>query len=873
MNKSIRLTISICLIAFLLLLIILQQPWFAEGMQNTNPYVLSNTVVESSPDHLQKTTYMEDTCGNFLSSEYNSVIHSLSKFFQSSLPSAPLTANDCEIYQDYTTNETTGKSSCTNKCQDMQQYFDTTSKTCRFCPIGYTNDGNNNCIPLETCPYDLKYIDNTKNCVSCPIGKHYDDTINCVDICLPYETYQPDGTCSLKCPSRMQYYDKQEQTCKTCPAGYLDDDHNNCVPAPTCPPGQILDVNQNCVAKCTENWTRFDVTSNTCVPRCSDGQQLKDNQCVDCPSNTMSDGINNCIPKPTEPPPKCHQGYQYDSVQKKCVTFCQPGYKNNLYNPLQCDPLCYGYSFFSNGTCIPCPDGKMSDGNNGCKDIPTPSPTPLVCSPGYQVSKDSATGKETCQSICPPNRINNKLNPLLCDFVCQDPNDVYSSVTKQCQPCSSNETPNEEHTQCVSIAKTPGDPVTTIDLGTQNLSSQYSTASWIWNTSFAATAATPNQYMWFYRNFAYKGNGMMGQIYALVNNVGALYINGQSVGSIGSNIGASGHGTILPITLAYGLNQIKVAAYSTGGSGGLILVGFDGNGTQIVQTDSAWTYQCSQSFAGNEIIQCDNTSNPIIVSMTADAVSPTQITVTVTTISVTVNSVVIQNNNTGAKSDNLYPQKVTNDTGRTTYNFNNLTPNQSYSFTATAYSNNNRSTSSQQSAFTQNTPPPPPPPPTKPATIPPTTTPPPTTPPPWTSNKYGGSGGSPFDDTCPDKTYVTSLSGRAGAWVDGIRATCNNGKNMGYHGGYGGSQASTSCNNGMSGVSVLWGTSWTNFRGVGQLTPICADGTRSSISIGGGSLADTKTYDIMCPAGERVNGIIGNSGTFNDSFGIHCKSV
>jgi hypothetical protein len=860
--------ILICISIFILVLVLYHVVSHQEGMQS-HPYVLSNTTVETGPDFLEKKTYMEDTCGNFMSSDYNSVIHSISKFFQPVLSPKPLTASDCTPYQTFTQDPNTGIASCANICQDTQQYFDTTGKTCRYCPIGYTNDGNNNCVPLETCPYGLKYVDHTKNCVSCPVGQKYDDTINCVDICLDYESYQPDGTCKLKCPSRLQYYDKTTQSCLSCPAGYLEDDHNNCVPAPTCPPGQIPDVNQTCVTQCTQSWTRYDVTSNTCVPRCYDGQQLVNNQCVDCPDGTMSDGNNNCVPLPTTPPPTCNPGYNYDAVQKKCVSDCPTGYKNNLFNNLQCDPMCFGYEYYSNGTCLTCPDGQVSDGKNGCMAAPTPAPTPLICSEGYQPTTDTATGKQTCQSICPPNRINNKLNPKVCDLICQDPNEIVNTTTKQCTPCDSNSTPNDEHTQCLTIPPTSGTPVFVLSGNNAPLSSQYNAASWIWNVSYAATAAVPNQYIWFYKNFVYKGNAMLGQVYALVMDVGALYLNGKSVGSIGSSWGASGNGTILPITLVYGLNTIAIAAYATGGPGGLIAAVFDGNGTALTQTDQTWTFQCSQSFAGNDITQCDN-SQPVISSMVANATSPTQITVTVQVVASTVNSVTIVNNTNGQQSGSLQP----NGSGQCSIQFNGLSPSTQYNFSAIAYNSQSQSTS-QQTASTPNTPPPPPPPPTPAATIPPVIA---TTPPPWKSSRIGGTGGSQFEDWCPNDSYVTGLQGRGGAWVDQTGASCSDGSSTPARGGSGGSQSSVKCSSGgMQGVTVRWGNSqscgqdW--YTGVGSLTPICMDGASNDAIGGAGCNTGSNSETLYCPAGMRVAGISGAAGVYNDSFGILCKAI
>ena len=746
--------ILLCLIIFLIIILFYQfvnasvkTNTNSEGMQ---PYVLSNTTVESGPDFLEKKTYMEDSCGNFLSSDYNSVIHSLSKMFKPLVSTAVLTSDDCTAYQTFTSDPTTGKQTCTNICKDPQQYFDITNKTCKYCPIGFTNDGNNNCVPLEACQYGFKYRDDSGICLPCPKGKKYDNTINCIDICLPYETYQEsDGTCKLTCPSRNQYYDTLTKTCMTCNSGYLADGHNNCVPAPTCPPGLVANQDNTCTAKCTNDWTRYDITSNTCVPRCANGQKFSNGQCIDCDPGTTSDGNNGCVAVSTPPPPSCDAGYQYDSSKKKCVTTCNPGFKNNLFNALQCDPICFGTSYYSNtdNVCLPCPDGQESDGKNGCQLIPTPPPKPLVCNDGYQINTDTATGIQTCQSICPYNRINNKLNPLVCDFICSNQNEIYNPKDKTCTPCDSNMVTDASRSTCLTMESTLGNPVSIIDLTNTNLSGQYKSASWIWNASYAASTAIPNQYIWFYNNFVYKGASTTGKVYALVNNVGALYFNGNSVGTIGSNFGSSGNGTILQVSLLYGFNKIAVAAYSTGGPGGLILALFDDTGTLVTKTDESWTQQCSQTYAGNDTYICDTTSQPLIISIVPVASSTTDITVTVRVVLSTVDSILITNVTTG-DAYTFTPYAITNDIGECKCTFSDLTPNTSYTFASEAYkavtpaptpistsptpsTTNEKSKKSKDKTSVTTTPPPPPPPPPPPMTTTMTTTiTTPTTPPP-----------------------------------------------------------------------------------------------------------------------------------------------
>ena len=346
------------------------------------PYVMSNTTVEASPNHLEKVTYMEDTCGNFMKSVYDTYIRAtLPQPSWGLATPPPVTPDMCLPYQVYSTDPSGNHGSCQNQCSaNSNQYFDLTTKTCMYCPIGYTNNGNNQCVPLETCPWGQRYRDQTGICYPCPFGQQYDNNGNCVNICQDYENITLSGQCSLTCPGRTQYWDTHRQSCQTCPPGYLADGHNNCVPAPTCPKGQIHDSNLNCVSECTADGERYNPTTNTCVSICLGNQHFVNNQCVDCPPGQVTDGKNGCIAGPTPLAMDCGIGYAYDSNSHTCKSTCPVGYKNSPYNPALCNPICGGNSVYdpTTGTCQPCPVGQIGDGNNGCKSAPTPTPTPVA---------------------------------------------------------------------------------------------------------------------------------------------------------------------------------------------------------------------------------------------------------------------------------------------------------------------------------------------------------------------------------------------------------------------------------------------------------------------------------------------------------------
>ena len=433
-----------------------------EGM---TPYVMSNTLTETSKDHLEKITYMEDTCGNYMKSDYNSYIHSVPNALSAWLnrkTKQNITPESCNIYQTYIT-DICGNSSCDTICTNPNQYYDINTSSCKNCPIGYGVDKNsdNKCIPLETCPSDKKYTDNTGNCLPCPSGKKYDDGINCVNICLDYQSLNTDGTCSLTCPLRTQRWDPINN-CVNCPAGYIADGHNNCVPAPTCPPGQVSDSNNNCVAKCTVDWEHYDATTNSCVQTCMANQYYNTttNSCTDCPNGGRSDGNNGCLPGPTTPPLTCPAGYNL--INNKCESYCPIWEKNNVLHPNMCDPICNRNTQYFNQTtykCMDCPTGQISDGNNGCVLAPTPAPTPLVCTPGYAPNSSGTA----CNSICPPWRKNNQQNPSQCDLICPTSTNTYYDTTQfTCMTCPNGET--ADTIACVVSTTTAPAPATKIPI-------------------------------------------------------------------------------------------------------------------------------------------------------------------------------------------------------------------------------------------------------------------------------------------------------------------------------------------------------------------------------------------------------------------------
>jgi len=316
---------------------------------------------------------------------------------------------------------------CVAKCWDIQ-YYDIYTGSCQNCPVGYTGDGNNNCIVKAQCPHGQVPVDNYGTCVGCPPGKILNDQYQCDDICPPHKKYNSDGTCSLKCPAPNQYSDPL-YGCINCPTGYLVDGSNVCQPRPPCPVGHFLDnAGIECVSECPY-YDKYDPTNNICIPICTGANPIYDKntiQCVPCPAGQIYSGsYNTCIPGPTTPPPTCPPGFQ--PTKTGCESVCPHWRMNNAINPGTCDLRCPSKTqFFDDKVsfgCVDCPTGFTVDAYNSCT-VPVPTTPAPTCGPGY--IRNSTTRE--CDSVCPIWRMNDPKNPRECALICPAPNQYYDAV-------------------------------------------------------------------------------------------------------------------------------------------------------------------------------------------------------------------------------------------------------------------------------------------------------------------------------------------------------------------------------------------------------------------------------------------------------------
>ena len=408
-----------------------------------SPVVMTNTMIDISKNGMEKRSYISDTCGNFSKSTYDMTIHSSP--FSIFGATSGVTIDSCLPYQIFVPDSSGGRfGQCQNQCTG-NQYFDITNRSCMLCPIGYINDGNNQCVPLETCPRGFKYTDHSGNCNTCPLGKKFDDGIHCVDICLePYKELGADGNCKMKCPSRNDKWDPNANNgrggCVSCGIGMVDNGRNQCIALPPCPEGMHFNSDSKCVSQC-QDYERYNPLANQCQKICSPTQKFDKNTglCVECPSGFQSnvDDAYSCKAIPVQKK-TCEPGYDLNS-KNVCVSICLDDKKNNPLEPTTCVPKCPPNSIYMPDTsCKYCEYGNSV--NNVC---PGPPQAPPVADATHEIIKGASYEK------CPTWTTRSRSNPSICTPFCTG-NTKYSS-DGTCIQCNAGYVSNNDINQCQKI--------------------------------------------------------------------------------------------------------------------------------------------------------------------------------------------------------------------------------------------------------------------------------------------------------------------------------------------------------------------------------------------------------------------------------------
>ena len=469
-------------------------PTEAMGMNNHSaPVVITNTMIDISKNGMEKRSYISDTCGNFSKSTYDMTIHSSP--FSIFGATSGVTIDSCLPYQVFVPDSSGGRfGQCQNQCAG-NQYFDITNQSCMKCPIGYINDGNNHCVPLETCPRGFKYTDHSGNCNTCPSGKKFDNGINCIDICLePYKKLTADGNCKMKCPSRSEIWDPnandQKGGCLPCSIGMVNNGRNKCIALPSCPEGMHFNSDSKCISKC-QDYERYNPLANQCQKICSPTQKFDKNTglCFECPSGFQSnvDDAYSCKEIPVQQK-TCEPGYNLNS-KNVCISICLDHKKNNPLEPTMCVPKCPPNSIYMPDTsCKYCEYGNSV--NNVCPGPPQTPPVanakheiingvsyekcptwktrtrsnPSICTPfctGNTIYNVDGTCKQCgagyvsnidtniCQRKCPAWQILSITNDNECVHRCLDRNNRWDSDTSKCVPCSNDSVRVDSNNVCV----------------------------------------------------------------------------------------------------------------------------------------------------------------------------------------------------------------------------------------------------------------------------------------------------------------------------------------------------------------------------------------------------------------------------------------
>ncbi|MFI3138276.1 MAG: multicopper oxidase domain-containing protein [Methylococcaceae bacterium] len=141
-----------------------------------------------------------------------------------------------------------------------------------------------------------------------------------------------------------------------------------------------------------------------------------------------------------------------------------------------------------------------------------------------------------------------------------------------------------------------------------------------------------------------------------------------------------------------------------------------------------------------------------------------------------------------------------------------------------------------------------------------------------TSPLYGGGGGNAFTDTLTANQQLTGITIRSGCWVDAIQSITTTGT-LPSHGGIGGNLASVTWPANEYLVRIYGMSGWQNFvdkisfvTNTGRvLGPYGNPADCPGIS---GSATSWPLFDFTVPAGGRITGFTGRSGSYVDAIGV-----
>jgi len=132
------------------------------------------------------------------------------------------------------------------------------------------------------------------------------------------------------------------------------------------------------------------------------------------------------------------------------------------------------------------------------------------------------------------------------------------------------------------------------------------------------------------------------------------------------------------------------------------------------------------------------------------------------------------------------------------------------------------------------------------------------------SPTWGGGGGQPFSNICPNGTYVTKFIGRAGDRIDHLAVQCSDGTYLSAGGQGGNNWDMGACSDGITKFTAQSGTRLDAFYGVN-----CGDNDTGGRHGGGGG--DLRKY--TCPYPMVATGFTGRSNKEIDNISIQCSNL
>ena len=278
-----------------------------------------------------------------------------------------------------------------NKCQ----IFSNNSCDCLECKEHYYLN-ESKCLD---CDSNCKTCKNSANdCTSC-----YEHEFLLNNKCLKCTDCKEEELGSCKCKSCKEGFYLENYQCKNC--------SDNC---------KICDNNTECTS-CNDG---FVLEDGICLSQCSNGYELKENECYPCNNDkckTFTNNTCNCS--------ECKEHYYLN--EKDCLD-CDSNCKTCNYNSNHCTS-CFNDSFLFNDQCLICTDCKEEEELGACKC--------KSCKEGFYLENYQCKNCSDNCKICDNNTECTSCNDgfVLEDGICLSQcSNGYELKENECYPCNND---------------------------------------------------------------------------------------------------------------------------------------------------------------------------------------------------------------------------------------------------------------------------------------------------------------------------------------------------------------------------------------------------------------------------------------------------